>query len=191
MTTRNTSSAHVYRVLARHRLYGIPDELLTDNGKVFTGRFGKPRPAEVLFERIRRKNGIKQLLTKPYSPTTTGKVERWHQSLQTEFLTDAGPFATIEDAQAAVDAWRHEYNHDRPHQSLGMATPASRFRLRSPEPDEALSLWAPADLELLASPPAAPEDAAAEPASWPDAVEVDRVVGTPRLLWRHFLAGCD
>ena len=34
--------------------YGIPDEVLTDNGKVFTGRFGKPRPAEVLFERICR-----------------------------------------------------------------------------------------------------------------------------------------
>jgi len=62
--------------------YGIPDEVLTDNGKVFTGRFGKPRPAEVLFERICRKNGIKQLLAKPYSPTTIGKVERWHQTLQ-------------------------------------------------------------------------------------------------------------
>ena len=144
----------------------------------YTGWFGKPRPAEVLFERICRKNGIKQLLTKPYSPTTIGKVERWHQTLQTDFLTDAGPFATIDDAQAAVDAWRHEYNHDRPHQSLGMATPASRFRLRAPEPDEALSLWAPADLELLTSPPPAPDHAvaAAEPASWPDAVEVDRVV---------------
>ena len=92
---------------------------------MFTGRFGKPRPAEVLFERICRKNGIKQLLTKPYSPTTIGKVERWHQTLQTDFLTDAGPFATIEDAQTAVDAWRHEYNYDRPHQSLDMATPAS------------------------------------------------------------------
>jgi hypothetical protein len=34
--------------VAAMRLYGIPDELLTDNGKVFTGRFGKPRPAEVL-----------------------------------------------------------------------------------------------------------------------------------------------
>jgi hypothetical protein len=59
-----------------------------------------------------------------------------------------------------------------------MATPASRFRLRAPEPDEALSLRAPADLELLTSPPPAPDHAvaAAEPASWPDAVEVDRVV---------------
>ena len=38
--------------------------MLTDNGKQFTGRFDKPRPAEVLFERICRKNGIRQLLTK-------------------------------------------------------------------------------------------------------------------------------
>jgi transposase InsO family protein len=89
--------------VAAMRLYGIPDELLTDSGK----------------------------------------VERWHQTLQTGFLTGAGPFATIEDAQAGVDAWRHEYNHDRPHQSLGMATPASRFRPRPPEPDDALSLRHP------------------------------------------------
>jgi transposase InsO family protein len=131
---RATGRAVCRAFVAAMRLYGIPDELLTDNGKVFTGRFGKPRPAEVLFERICRKNGIRQLLTKPYSPTTIGKVERWHQTLQTDFLTDAGPFATIEAAQAAVDAWRHEYNHDRPHQSLGMATddsycpPATRCR---------------------------------------------------------------
>jgi transposase InsO family protein len=59
------------------RTSGIPDEVLTDNGKQFTGRYGKPRPAEVLSERIYRKNGIKQLLTKPRSPPATGKVERW------------------------------------------------------------------------------------------------------------------
>jgi hypothetical protein len=164
--------------MAAMAVYGIPDEVLTDNGKVFTGRFGKPRPAEVLFERICRRNGIKQLLTRPYSPTTIGKVERWHQTLQTDFLTDAGPFATIEEAQAAVDAWRHEYNHDRPHQSLGMATPASRFRPRPPEAEDGLSLWAPADLEPLTSPASAPDGvtAAPEPAGWPDAVEVDRIV---------------
>ena len=175
---RATGRAVCRAFVAAMRLYGIPDEVLTDNGKVFTGRFGKPRPAEVLFERICRKNGIKQLLARPYSPTTIGKVERWHQTLQTDFLTDAGPFATIEDAQAAVDGWRHEYNHDRPHQSLDMATPASRFRPRPPEADDGLSLWAPADLEPLASPPAAPGHAAtaAELASWPDAVEVDRIV---------------
>jgi transposase InsO family protein len=175
---RATGRAVCRAFVAAMRLYGIPDEVLTDNGKVFTGRFGKPRPAEVLFERICRKNGIRQLLARPYSPTTIGKVERWHQSLQTDFLADAGPFATIEAAQAAVDAWRHEYNHDRPHQSLDMAAPASRFRLRSPEADDGLGLWAPADLEPVASAAAAPDRAAmaAEPAGWPDAVEVDCVV---------------
>ena len=152
---------------------------------MFTGRFGKPRPAEVLFERICRKNGIKQRLTKPYSPTTIGKVERWHQTLQTDFLTEAGPFASIEDAQAGVDAWRREYNHDRPHQSLGMTTPASRFRPRPPDPDDALSLWAPADLERLTTTAPTPDDTRtdAEPASWPDAVEVDRLVPPSGNMW--------
>ena len=190
---RATARAVCRAFIAAMAAYGIPDEVLTDNGKVFTGRFGKPRPAEVLFERICRKNGIKQLLTKPYSPTTIGKVERWHQTLQTDFLNDAGPFATIEAAQAAVDAWRAEYNHDRPHQSLDMATPASRFRPAA-RPDDGLSLWAPADLEPLAGPPSAADDAAtaAGPASWPDAVEVDRVVppsGNMRVGPQQFWLG--
>jgi transposase InsO family protein len=114
---RGTARAVCRAFLAAMLAYGIPDEVLTDNCKQFTGRFGKPRPAEVLFERICRRNGIRQLLTRPYSPTTTGKVERWHQTLQLEFLNDAGPFASIEEAQAAVDAWREEYNQQRPHQS--------------------------------------------------------------------------
>jgi len=181
---RATGRAVCRAFVAAMAAYGIPDEVLTDNGKVFTGRFGKPRRAEVLFERICRKNGIKQLLTKPYS-TTIGKVERWHQTLQTEFLNEAGPFASIEEAQAAVDGWRHEYNDDRPHQSLGMATPASRSRPRPPDPDEAPSLWAPTGLEPLTTPPPAADDTAAapEPASWPDAVEVDRVIPPSGNLW--------
>jgi transposase InsO family protein len=57
--------------------FGIPDEVLTDNGKQFSGRFNKPRPAEVMFERVCRENGIVARNTKPRSPTTTGKVERF------------------------------------------------------------------------------------------------------------------
>jgi len=57
--------------------FGIPDEVLSDNGKQFTGRFNQPRSAEVMFERICRENGIVARHTKPRSPTTTGKVERF------------------------------------------------------------------------------------------------------------------
>ncbi len=59
-------------VLAMKR-FGVPAEILTDNGKVFTGRFG-PGTGEVLFDRICRENGIKHILTRPRSPTTTGKM---------------------------------------------------------------------------------------------------------------------
>jgi hypothetical protein len=106
---------------------GVPDQILTDNAKVFTGRFG-PGAGEVLFDRICRENGIKHLLTAPRSPTTTGKVERWHKTLRREFL-DGKVFASIDDAQAQLDAWVEHYNHDRPHQSLGMVAPWERFRL--------------------------------------------------------------
>ena len=120
-------------VLAMRR-YGVPSQILTDNGKVFTGRFG-PGTGEVLFDRICRENGIKHLLTAPRSPTTTGKVERWHKTLREEFLTGK-VFASIDNAQTQLDGWVHEYNHDRPHQSLGMATPSERFRLALAEPAE-------------------------------------------------------
>ena len=174
---RGTARAVCRAFLTAMRIYGIPDEVLTDNGKQFTGRFGKPRPAEVLFERICRRNGIRQLLTKPYSPTTTGKVERWHQTLQVEFLDDAGPFASIEAAQAAVDEWREEYNQRRPHQSLDMACPADKFR-PSAHADDSLALWAPGDLEAVttAMPGPAPAPVVAEPVSWPDAIEIERIV---------------
>jgi transposase InsO family protein len=87
--------------------FGVPSEVLTDNGKQFTGRYTKPFPAEVLFERVCRENGINARLTKPRTPTTTGKIERWHQNLRREFLDEAGPFADLATAQTAIDAWVH------------------------------------------------------------------------------------
>lgn len=108
--------------------YGVPSEVLTDNGKQFTGRFTKPFPTEVMFERICRENGIGQRLTKPRSPTTTGKIERFHGTLRRELLDGCGPFESLATAQASIDAWVHAYNHLRPHQSLDMAIPMSRFR---------------------------------------------------------------
>jgi transposase InsO family protein len=98
------------------RRYGIPDEVLTDNGKCFTGRFG-PQPVEVLFDRICRENGISHRHTGVRSPTTTGKVERFHQSLRKEFLADR-TFSSLQTAQTALDAWVADYNTTRPHQAL-------------------------------------------------------------------------
>jgi transposase InsO family protein len=105
--------------------YGVPEEVLSDNGKQFTDRFGKG--GEVLFDRICRDNGITHRLTPPRTPTTTGKVERFHGSLRRELLDHCGPFESLEAAQAAIDAWVQKYNTRRPHQSLDMAYPADRF----------------------------------------------------------------
>jgi len=101
------------------RAYGVPQQILTDNGKVFTGRFNRP-PVEVLFDRVCRDNGIEHLLTQPRSPTTTGKVERFHRALRTEFRTDR-VFGSLAAAQAELDAWVEDYNSRRPHQALDMA----------------------------------------------------------------------
>jgi transposase InsO family protein len=128
--------------------FGIPDEVLTDNGKQFTGRFGRS-VGEVLFDKICRHNGITHRLTEPASPTTTGKVERFHLTLRRELLDHVGPFTSIEEAQAAVDAWVDQYNADRPHQALDdqrPVTPTDRF---VPIPDEEralLPVWLPPTL---------------------------------------------
>jgi transposase InsO family protein len=120
--------------------FGVPGEVLTDNGKVFTGRFAL-RPMEVLFDRICRENGITHRLTAPRSPTTTGKIERFHGTLRREFL-DGKVFASLPAAQRAIDAWVVEYNTDRPHQSLRRRTPAQVFTAAGPDPGPALSLAA-------------------------------------------------
>ena len=107
------------------RRHGVPQQVLTDNGKVFTGRFAQP-PVEVLFDRICRENGIEHLLTQPRSPTTTGKIERFHRTLRTEFDTTR-VFRTIKIAQQALDEWVEDYNRRREHSSIGDVVPAQRF----------------------------------------------------------------
>lgn len=107
--------------------YGAPAEILTDNGKVFTGRFG-PGSGEVMFDRICREAGVRHILTAPRAPTTIGKVERWHKTLRGEFLTGR-VFDSLAHAQAELDAWVRRYNHERPHQGIGDRVPWDRFKL--------------------------------------------------------------
>ena len=124
-------------LVAGVRAHGVPDAILTDNGKVFTGRFGLAK-TEVLFDRICQENGVRHLLTAPYSPTTTGKVERLHKTMRAEFF-NAATCATIEELQAAVDAWVVHYNTERPHQGIGDVAPAQRFALAQPGPPEVVT----------------------------------------------------
>jgi hypothetical protein len=97
----------------------------------------------VLFDRICRENGVDHLLTAPRSPTTTGKIERFHRTLRAEFDTRR-VFTSLKTAQQALDEWIGWYNHQRPHQALGMATPATRFAGQLPVP-----AGRPADLSAL------------------------------------------
>ncbi|SEH00363.1 Transposase InsO and inactivated derivatives [Nonomuraea solani] len=177
--------------------FGAPGEVLTDNGKQFTARFG--HGGEVLFDRICRDNAIVHRLTQPRSPTTTGKVERFHQTMRRELLDDAGPFEDLAAFQAELDAWVEQYNTARPHQSLDMAVPADRFTPVSVVKRELLPLRLPTILAAQPDPVPAvddvPDEAAApehrkssnegkpvarqptRPAPWSGgAIEFDRVV---------------
>jgi hypothetical protein len=139
--------------------FGCPDEVLTDNGKQFTGRFTRPHPVEVLFERICRRNAIHTILTKPRSPTTTGKVERFHQTLQQDCLNVHGPFDDLAAAQKAVDEFRYDYNHERPHQGIDDDVPAARFTPVPAEERRVLGLDIPSELrpQLAPTPEPAPD----------------------------------
>jgi transposase InsO family protein len=207
VVTRATGRAVCLAFAAALQRFGVPGEVLSDNGKQFTDRFGKG--GEVLFDRICRDNGIKHRLTQPRTPTTTGKIERFHGSLRRELLNDAVPFTDLAAAQAAIDGWVSEYNTTRPHQALGMATPADRFSTdRAKAEEKLLPVRLPAVLALsAAATPASPAPARqpAEPAAQPAApaavpvydggpVEFERVVpvsGNMQVARRQFWLGPD
>jgi transposase InsO family protein len=195
---RATGRAVCLAFAAALQKFGVPGEVLSDNGKQFTDRFGKG--GEVLFDRICRDNGITHRLTQPRTPTTTGKIERFHGSLRREMLNDAVPFADLAAAQAAIDGWVAEYNTTRPHQALGMATPADRFStVRAKDEEKLLPVRLPAVLALSAH-PASREPAgelaasAAAPVYDGGPVEFERVVpasGNMMVARRQFWLGPD
>jgi hypothetical protein len=119
--------------LSRH---GVPSQILTDNGKVFPGRLAR-KPAQVLFDRICLNNGIRHILTAPYSPTTTGKIERLHKTIRKEFLQERS-FSSISHAQDELDRWVAHYNLEREHQAIGDVAPIRRFELATTTPTEVI-----------------------------------------------------
>jgi len=150
---RATSRAVCYAFAQALVQFGSPEEVLSDNGKQFTDRFGKG--GEVMFDRICRKNGIKHRLTAPASPNQNGKVERFHGTLRPDFFDVTDPFASLAAAQEAVDAWVLDYNQERPHQALDPnwpVTPSERFTPIPAEQRELLPLWLPPTLAAVADP---------------------------------------
>jgi hypothetical protein len=136
-------------LLGALKRHGIPEQILTDNGKVFTGKLAR-KPANVLFDRICLNNGIRHLLTAPYSPTTTGKIERLHKTMRKEFFS-LRTFGTLESAQRDLDAWIDHYNTEREHQAIGDVAPIRRFELARTPSFEVVDGEVAVDLEPAAA----------------------------------------
>ncbi len=167
--------------------FGVPEEILTDNGKQFTDRFGKG--GEVLFDKICRLNGIAHRLTAPASPTTTGKVERFHLTLRRELLDGRELFESLAAAQAALDVFVADYNGERPHQALDLKQPVSPQQRFTPTPqtERALvELWVPPTLAPVVTPGPAQDSAAdaLKPGEYHGGpIEFDKVVPASGNMW--------
>jgi transposase InsO family protein len=176
--------------------YGVPEEVITDNGKQFTDRFSRygPRRGEVLFDKICRRNGITHRLTQPGSPNQNGKVERFHGTFRPE-IGESGPFVSLQAAQAAVDAWVDGYNSDRPHQALDErvpVVPADRFQASVPEPG--VELWIPPPITIATDAEPAPKPQPHRVPGSGEAIELDRPVppsGNMLLCGNQFWLGQD
>lgn len=149
LVTRATARPVCDALLEGFSRHGIPESILTDNGRVFTAK-ASGKSTKVLFDRICHHNGVKHILTAPYSPTTTGKIERLHRTMRREFF-ELHTFDTIEAMQTGLDHWVEGYNTEREHQSIGDVPPIRRFELaafRSSPPFEVI------DGEVAEEPPA-------------------------------------
>lgn len=100
---------HIIDELAKS--HGYPREILTDNGSVFGLRSKHSK-----FDRWCRRRGIKHIRTAIHSPTTTGKIERFFQTLSKELMFCKSP-----------EHFRMRYNHFRPHTSLRGKSPSEVY----------------------------------------------------------------
>jgi len=106
------------------RRYGLPAAMLMDNGAPWGCDHDHPFTAFSLWL-IRL--GIRVTHGRPYHPQTQGKDERFHRTLKFELLRHFN-FTDLDNCQREFDRFRDRYNLIRPHDALGLATPASRYR---------------------------------------------------------------
>ena len=106
------------------RRYGLPLAMLMDNGPPWGDPGGEPLTRfSVWLMRL----GVRVLHGRPRHPQTQGKEEHFHRTFKAEVVGGRG-FRDLPECQRAFDDWRPRYNHERPHEALGMATPAQRYR---------------------------------------------------------------
>ena len=96
-----------------------PFLLRSDNGLVFTSRS---------YTRLVRSYGLKQEFITPHCPQQNGMVERVIRTLK-EQCVHRPRFESQQHASRSIADWIGFYNHERPHQALGMKTPAEAYAL--------------------------------------------------------------
>jgi transposase InsO family protein len=112
------------RLTACFRRYGLPEALLVDNGPPWGSDAAHPHtPLTAWLLRL----GVRVSHGRPYHPQTQGKDERFHRTLKAEVL-GTRVLRDLAACQRAFDRWRDVYNLERPHDALGLAVPASRYR---------------------------------------------------------------
>jgi transposase InsO family protein len=123
---QSTATVRAY-LTDRFRRYGLPLRILTDNGGPW-GCAGADR-REHRYTRLSAwliRLGVGVSHGRPYHPQTQGKDERFHRTLRAEAI-GTRRFADLADVQRRYDPWRDVYNLERPHEALGMGTPAARY----------------------------------------------------------------
>lgn len=108
------------------RQYGLPDRINADNGQPWGCPAAKHHGISQLTVWLIRL-GVRISFSRPAHPQTNGKEERFHRTLKAEVLTGK-TFSDLKQVQRVFDEWRAIYNHVRPHDALGLAVPASRYK---------------------------------------------------------------
>ena len=112
---RRLNHRDVLRVLSRLFVrHGPPEHIRSDNGSEFTA---------LAVRQWLKKLEVKTLYIEPGSPWENGYIESFNGKLRDELL-DGEIFYTLWEAKVLVARWRKEYNHVRPHSSLGYRPPA-------------------------------------------------------------------
>ncbi len=108
----------------------LPRAITVDNGTEFTSK---------ALDEWAYRRGVKLDYTRPGKPTDNGLIESFNGRLRDEFL-NVNEFITMLDVREKLKAWQDDYNHCRPHGSLGNLTPSEFATMRSGQPKEAAHL---------------------------------------------------